>query len=85
VSLELPHWAVIPGRYDGPSLSIDPAINNEAVLHFSEAPTAPTFYSALDLLEAVLAVAWAADQRGTIDVLSRARMRGFEVPDHLRA
>jgi hypothetical protein len=74
-------FAVIPGRYDGPDLIVNPSCNYEVTI--AAAGGTDDFYNAFDLLEVALAAAWVVDREETTKVLSQTRLRGFEVPPHL--
>jgi len=71
------HMATLPARYGGSLTHLDPSINYEITLTVGEEQVYP---NALDLLEAVLGVAWEVNPTGVSEVLSAARLRGFAVP-----
>jgi hypothetical protein len=79
------HFASIPGRYDGPPMHLDLSLNNEVEVTVGDNTLALGLWpNCLDLLEASLAAAWALCPEQTVEILSRSRLRGFEVPPHLR-
>jgi hypothetical protein len=67
----------IPGRYDAPGIHIESGINYEAAVVLGGIDA---YFSALDLLEVTLAVAWEVDPEGVREVLSRGRTNGFSNP-----
>jgi hypothetical protein len=67
------HMVTIPGRYDGPPIHLDPGVFFEIDLRVGSELVHP---NALDLLEAVLKVAFAVNPGGVAEVLD-----GFTTAD----